>query len=79
MLNLAPDDFATFFEAVHGYRPFPWQNELARQVVEAGSWPSLLDVPTGAGKTAAIDVGVFHLACEAERGTGAARRCASCS
>lgn len=56
--------FAAFFEAVHGCEPFPWQQALAEQVVDA-AWPKVLDVPTGAGKTAAIDIAVFHLALEA--------------
>lgn len=67
MPRLGTDDFARFFEAVHGVAPFPWQARLARQVFERG-WPKALDVPTGAGKTAAIDVAVFHLALEAGRG-----------
>jgi CRISPR-associated endonuclease/helicase Cas3 len=56
--------FSTFFEAVHGPEPFPWQRKLAERVVSEG-WPRVLDVPTGAGKTAAIDIAVFHLALEA--------------
>jgi CRISPR-associated endonuclease/helicase Cas3 len=68
MSDLSPDSFPAFFEAIHGTPPFPWQARLARQVVEAGQWPSLLNLPTSAGKTAAIDVAVFHLACEASRG-----------
>lgn len=72
MAELAGENFAAFFEAVHGDPPFPWQRELARRVVESGSWPPLLDLPTGAGKTAAIDIAVFHLACEA--GLGRERR-----
>lgn len=65
------EDFAAFFEALHGRPPFPWQARLARQVASSGAWPEVLDLPTGAGKTAAIDVAVFHLALEAGR---AARR-----
>ena len=68
MNQLGPDRFPAFFEAVHGQPPFPWQVRLARQVVETGRWPSLLDLPTGTGKTAAIDVAVFHLGCQADRG-----------
>lgn len=67
-MELSADDFSEFFNAVHGVNPFPWQSRLARQVIEEGKWPSLLDLPTGAGKTATIDIAVFHLACEAERG-----------
>ena len=44
--------------------PFPWQSRLAAQVC-AGSWPRAIALPTAAGKTAAIDVAVFALACGA--------------
>lgn len=54
--------FDAFFEAVHGYPPFPWQRRLAQTVVSEGRWPSLLDLPTGTGKTSAIDVALFALA-----------------
>jgi CRISPR-associated endonuclease/helicase Cas3 len=69
---LSTGDFQAFFEEVHGNAPFPWQQRLLAQVSEAGKWPSVLNLPTGAGKTAAIDVAVFHLALEANR--PAARR-----
>lgn len=65
MLNV--DDFDAFFRAVHGTTPFPWQKRLLRKVVEDGGWPRVLDLPTGSGKTAAIDIALFHLALEAER------------
>src|SRR5438105_659848 len=68
MTALGLQDFPAFFRDVHGYDPFPWQARLAKQVLETGKWPSLLDLPTGAGKTAAIDIAVFHLACEAGQG-----------
>lgn len=68
MSELAPEEFASFFEAIHDDRePFPWQRRLAARVIEKG-WPRALDVPTGAGKTAAIDIAVFHLALEADLG-----------
>lgn len=67
-MMLSVDDFAAFFEEVHGCTPFPWQTRLLRWVVEKGEWPSVLDLPTGSGKTAAIDIAVFHLALEADRG-----------
>ncbi|HZN95763.1 MAG TPA: type I-U CRISPR-associated helicase/endonuclease Cas3, partial [Myxococcales bacterium] len=60
------EEFADFFrEANGGEEPFPWQERLAALVLERG-WPDALDVPTGAGKTSAIDVAVFHLALEAQ-------------
>lgn len=58
-------EFPAFFEAVHGYSPFPWQRRLARQVAESG-WPGVLDLPTGTGKTAALDIAVFALALSAD-------------
>jgi CRISPR-associated helicase Cas3, subtype Dpsyc len=66
---LPVDDFAAFFEEVHGFPPFPWQKRLLAEIVARnGTWPDTLDLPTGSGKTAAIDIAVFHLALEAERG-----------
>lgn len=66
-MMLAADDFPRFFQEIHGYEPFPWQERLLRQVASFGVWPEVLDLPTGAGKTAAMDVAVFHLALEADR------------
>lgn len=65
---LRSEDFTPFFEEVHHCTPFPWQRRLAAQVVRDGEWPDLLDLPTGSGKTAALDIAVFHLALEADRG-----------
>jgi CRISPR-associated endonuclease/helicase Cas3 len=65
---LSPDDFGAFFSEVHGHEPFPWQLRLLRQVAERGMWPTVLDLPTGSGKTAALDVATFHLALEADCG-----------
>ncbi len=62
MMELRPSDFAIFFEAVHGCRPFPWQQALVDRLAEDDSWPDVLDLPTGSGKTAALDAAVFHLA-----------------
>lgn len=55
-------DFDDFFRSAHGHEPFPWQRRLAAQVVRDGRWPELLDLPTGTGKTAAIDIALFALA-----------------
>lgn len=65
--ELVACNFAAFFAAVHGDPPFPWQDRLLRQVAENGQWPAVLDLPTGSGKTAALDIAVFHLALEASR------------
>ncbi len=67
-LDLSPGDFAAFFAAVHGVPPFPWQDRLLHCLAENGVWPGVLDLPTGSGKTAALDIAVFHLALEASRG-----------
>jgi CRISPR-associated endonuclease/helicase Cas3 len=70
---LTADDFPAFFRCVHGVDPFPWQTRLLRDRVAAPEgWPAILDLPTGSGKTAALDIALFHLALEAEN--GAARR-----
>lgn len=63
---MTPTDFPTFFQALWGYPPFDWQTRLLERVIERG-WPSTLDLPTGAGKTAALDVAVFALALDAAR------------
>lgn len=65
---LSADDFGTFFHEVHGYPPFPWQKRLLAHVAARGEWPDTLDLPTGSGKTAAIDIALFHLALQADLG-----------
>lgn len=59
-------DFAAFFNDVHGKPPFPWQQRLAEQVLRQGAWPKVIDLPTGTGKTAVIDVAVFAMAARPE-------------
>jgi CRISPR-associated endonuclease/helicase Cas3 len=54
----AREQFAGFFGEVHGTNPFPWQEGLLDRVLREG-WPSLIDVPTGLGKTAILDIAVF--------------------
>jgi CRISPR-associated endonuclease/helicase Cas3 len=66
--SLSVEDFSAFFQEVHETWPFPWQERLLLRVVADG-WPAVLDLPTGSGKTAALDIAVFHLALEADRGT----------
>lgn len=68
MTTLAPAKFSLFFSALWAYDPFPWQERLAQRVCQGGGWPATLDLPTAAGKTAAIDIAVFHLALEAMKG-----------
>src|SRR5260370_28551483 len=59
-------DFENFFPELHGRPPYDWQTRLTRRAVE-GDWPGAIDLPTGSGKTACIDVAVFALACQASR------------
>ncbi|MBI5517983.1 MAG: type I-U CRISPR-associated helicase/endonuclease Cas3 [Deltaproteobacteria bacterium] len=54
--------FPAFYQGVHGFPPFPWQANLARRVLAERAWPALLDLPTGSGKTSALDVALFALA-----------------
>lgn len=61
-------DFSAFFHGIHGVSPLPWQSALATRLVAQNSWPDLIDLPTASGKTACIDIAVFHLAACAERG-----------
>jgi CRISPR-associated endonuclease/helicase Cas3 len=56
--------FGDFYREVHQRDPLPWQEALASQVHNDG-WPSGVGVPTGLGKTAAIDIAVWALAAEA--------------
>ncbi len=56
--------FADFYTDVHERPPFPWQVRLADDVL-ANGWADLaLALPTGAGKTSAIDVALYCLARE---------------
>ena len=77
--KLGVADFAPFFEAVWGYAPFPWQCRLLDRLAargeggedrgrDNGNWPDVLDLPTGSGKTAALDIALFHLALDAATG-----------
>lgn len=59
-MKLLRADFGTFFAAMHdGYQPFQWQERLLDALLAEGRWPSQIIAPTGAGKTAVIDVHVF--------------------
>lgn len=65
---MAIPPFSAFFQALWGYEPFPWQAALAERVV-AGSWPSVLDLPTASGKTACIEIALYALAGQVDRPT----------
>lgn len=53
--------FEQFFEAVHGFGPFPWQVELSELLAD-GTPPSSITAPPGLGKTASIDAWIWSLA-----------------
>jgi CRISPR-associated endonuclease/helicase Cas3 len=67
-MTLSIEQFDKYFRALWGYDPFPWQTRLAKQVFGKG-WPDCIDLPTASGKTAAIDIAVFVLACQARTPT----------
>ena len=73
-MTLTGEDFAAYFEAVHGDPPFPWQQRLVEQLACDNQWPGVLDLPTGVGKTAALDAAVFHLALQVDEPQRAALR-----
>jgi CRISPR-associated endonuclease/helicase Cas3 len=59
--------FGEFYAAANdGRAPFPWQQRLA-ELVAAHGWPAEIGVPTGLGKTACLDIGLWALASQAER------------
>ncbi|MCB0984214.1 MAG: type I-U CRISPR-associated helicase/endonuclease Cas3 [Ilumatobacter sp.] len=55
------DEFSAFFRGVWGADPFDWQVRLVEQVLRDEKWPDVLDLPTGSGKTAALDIAVYTL------------------
>ena len=67
-MSLSIERFDEFFRALWNYAPFPWQTRLTKQVFDIG-WPDCIDLPTASGKTAAIDIAVFVLTCQADRET----------
>ena len=61
-MSLSVDDFNAFHQAVHHSDPFKWQSLLLRKIVSDHTWPRVLDLPTGTGKTTCIDIALFALA-----------------
>lgn len=53
-------DFTTYYSLVHGYKPFTWQEEMARYLV-ANEWHDAIDLPTASGKTSVIDIWFYGL------------------
>lgn len=69
------EDFDTFYEELHGRTPLPWQHDLVLEILERGSWPTTIDVPTGLGKTSMLDIAVFLTALDGGAGMhGVGRR-----
>jgi CRISPR-associated endonuclease/helicase Cas3 len=64
-MTLSVEDFELFYQQVHQDSPFPWQVDLMRRVLVERCWPQLIDVPTGLGKTALLDIAVFAAAATA--------------
>jgi CRISPR-associated endonuclease/helicase Cas3 len=62
---LEASDFPAFFKELWSYDPYDWQSELVTQVLKNRRWPSLVDRPTGTGKTALLDAATFVLAVNA--------------
>lgn len=60
--------FTRFFQLCHDSSPYRWQTRLAGQVLADGRWPPALDLPTGSGKTSAIDIALYALAFAAHEG-----------
>ncbi len=73
MSSLVCTDFPAFFESIWGFPPFAWQTRLLARV-RAEGWPSALDLPTGSGKTAALDIALFVLALDALEDPAARRQ-----
>ena len=66
MNDLSIDQFDSYFQALHKHDPYSWQRRLAL-AADGGNWPAAIDLPTGSGKTACIDIAIFALACQAGR------------
>lgn len=72
---LEASEFSSFFIALNGVDPFPWQQRLLDDLV-AGKWldakinpqqwPAAMALPTASGKTACMDIALFHLALQAD-------------
>ncbi|MDR1152788.1 MAG: type I-U CRISPR-associated helicase/endonuclease Cas3, partial [Bifidobacteriaceae bacterium] len=73
-MSLSLGDFDAFFAAINaGARPFSWQRRLLEYILTTGSWPDVIDAPTGAGKSSVVEVHVFANAVAAVRKDESAR------
>ncbi|MEQ8329910.1 MAG: CRISPR-associated helicase Cas3' [Longimicrobiales bacterium] len=57
-------EYREFFRRVTGFPPFPYQQRLG-----TGPWPSVLEIPTGLGKTASVVVAWLWKRLHADAGT----------
>ena len=57
------DEFDRNFGSLMGFPPFEWQNDLYRGYFAKGQIPSVLDIPTGLGKTSVM--AIWYLALKA--------------
>ena len=64
----ATEFLVSYFERLKGKPPYPWQRKLFEQIV-AGESPQLIDMPTGAGKTAVLWIWWLALAWSKQQGT----------
>lgn len=72
MSAFSAQDFARWFESIHGYEPYAWQVRLVERILtgqkgletENAGWPDVLDLPTGSGKTTAIDIAIYTQAAD---------------
>lgn len=64
----ATDFFIYYFERLRQKPPYPWQRKLFGQMV-AREWPQVVDMPTGAGKTAVLWIWWLALAWSKQQGT----------
>ncbi len=62
MAELTVDGFDAYFRAVHDCEPYPWQMRLTQEVLASERWPEVIELPTGAGKTAVLDTALYTLA-----------------
>ena len=53
--------FDQSYEALTGFKPYPWQRRLYSAMME-GNWPDALDIPTGLGKTSVLAIWLIALA-----------------
>ncbi len=73
MTVLSVDHFDSFFRSVNNrFPPFKWQVRLLRELVVSGSWPEVIDSPTGTGKSSVIDVHLFANALASQEDAGMA-------